>query len=310
MKIDLDDLLVPFQPDGIRYDSNDLLQSDVSHFTVEKFSDATHVLSGCPQDHGVLRNQGRPGAAGAPAAIRSIFYRLKPPKDGNEIFLVDLGDVKVDGVLEDVHIRLQSVVAYSLAAGKSVIVLGGGNDISFADGAALAETFGEIVCLKLDAHLDIRKSSSRNSGTPCRNLLDHDLIKPANLFEVGIQPWANSSHYLEEAKNLGIHITTLGEIHNIQGDPWNSLIASLPYLPLLAGLDMDSVRSSDAPGASAPSPVGFSAEEILAFADRIREHPAATVFEISEVNPVFDRDNCTARLAALAVYSYLYGRRE
>jgi formiminoglutamase len=309
MNLVLDDLLVPFQSDWTRHDSNDLLQSDVSYFTVEKFSEATHVLIGCPQDHGVLRNHGRPGAAGAPAAIRSIFYRLKPPKDSHEICLVDAGDIQVNGVLEDVHTRLQSVVAYSLAAGKSVIVLGGGNDISFADGAALAETFGEIVCVNLDAHLDIRKSPTRNSGTPYRNLLDNDLIKPSNLFEVGIQPWANSSLYLEEAQNLGIHITTLGEIHKTQGDLWDPLIASLPYLPLLAGLDMDCVRSSDAPGASAPSPVGFSAEEILAFADRIREHPAATVFEISEVNPVFDLDDCTSRLAALAVYTFLYGMR-
>jgi formimidoylglutamase len=308
MKIEIDGLLVPFQPDGSRHDSNDLLQSDVSHFTTEKFSEATHVVIGCPQDHGVLRNQGRPGAAEAPAAIRSIFYRLKPPEGANEIRLIDLGDVQVDGVLEDIHFRLQSVVAYSLAAGKSVIVLGGGNDISFADGAALAETFGEIVCLNLDAHLDIRKSPSRNSGTPYRNLLDQDLIKPTNLFEVGIQPWANSSHYLDEARNLGIHIKTLGEIHKTQGDPWD-LIANLPHLPLLAGLDMDCVRSSDAPGASAPSPVGFSAEEILAFVDRVREHPAATVFEISEVNPVFDLDSCTSRLAALAVYTFLYGLR-
>jgi len=306
---DLDDFLVPFVPDGARLDSNDLLQSDVSQFAVEKLSEATHVLIGCPQDHGVQRNQGRPGAADAPTAIRSIFYRLKPPHDRRDIRLVDLGDIKVDGGLEDIHTRLQSIVAYSLAARKTVIVLGGGNDISFADGSALAETFGEIVCLNLDAHLDIRKSPFRHSGTPYRNLLDQDLLKPGNLFEVGIQPWANSSHYLEEARNLGMQITTLSEIRKTKNDPWVPLITSLPTLPLLAGLDMDCVRSSEAPGVSAPSPVGFTAEEILGFAGCVRVHPAATVFEISEVNPAFDLDDCTARLAALAVYTFLYGLR-
>ena len=72
---------------------------------------------------------------------------------------------------------------------------------------------------------------------------------------------------------------------------------------------MDSVRSADAPGVSAPSPVGFTAEEILHLTDACHHQPKIGIFEISEVNPVFDRDNCTARLAALAVYTFLYGLR-
>src|SRR6516162_4042830 len=36
------------------------------------------VLLGFPQDEGVRRNHGRPGAALAPAAIRHWLYRLTP----------------------------------------------------------------------------------------------------------------------------------------------------------------------------------------------------------------------------------------
>lgn len=302
--------MIPFQPDRHRHDPHDRLLADAALFDLEELDRASHVLVGCPQDHGVRRNHGRPGAAGAPAAIRAALYRLKPPPEPGSCRLLDLGDIKVDGSLEDIHSRLQSVVARALAAKKTVIVLGGGNDISSADGAALAEVFGEIAAVNIDAHLDIRKSANRHSGTPYRNLLDQGLIVSGRLFAYGIQTWANSCEYLREAEELGLRITTYGEIRS-KGDrvAGESLLASLPPLPLLAGLDMDSVRSADAPGVSAPSPVGLNADEVLALIDGLRRHPAATLFEITEVNPVFDRDGCTARLAALAVYTFLYGLR-
>ncbi len=302
------DLLLPFQPDGDRHDPHDLLLCDVSFFALAELSRATHVLVGCPQDQGVRRNHGRPGAAGAPAAIRTMLYRLKPPSDHAGIRLLDLGDITTGGTLEDIHARLQTVVAFALQERKTVIVLGGGNDISYADGAAMAEVFAEIAAVNIDAHLDLRRGPCRHSGTPYRNLLEHGLIAPGNLFTIGIQPWANSAAYLQDAQDLGIRVSTLGEIRRLGADDFcRALIASLPSRPLLAGLDMDSVRSADAPGVSAPSPVGFTAEEVLVFADGVRRHPATSVFEISEVNPDFDRDGCTARLAALAVYTFLYG---
>jgi arginase family enzyme len=198
----------------------------------------------------------------------------------------------------------------ALSAGKKVIVLGGGNDISFADGSAMAGVFGEISVVYIDAHLDLRKSPCRHSGTPYRDLLDQGLLRPENLFAVGIQPWANSPEYLIDAEKSGLRIKTLAEVRRVGIETtFGNLLTSLHDRPLFVGLDMDSVRSADAPGVSAPSPVGFTAEEILHLTDACHHQPKIGIFEISEVNPVFDRDNCTARLAALAIYTFLYGLR-
>src|SRR5690348_7032416 len=64
------------------------------------------ILVGFPQDEGVRRNGGRPGAAAAPAAIRHWLYRLTPwdaAKGANlaALDLLDLGDVRLVGDLED-----------------------------------------------------------------------------------------------------------------------------------------------------------------------------------------------------------------
>jgi formiminoglutamase len=310
MTPEIKDLLVPVRIDLKSHDPHDQQVQEVTSFSVDDLPQATHVLIGCPQDQGVRRNHGRPGAAQAPAAIREMFYRLKPPLHHTPVRLLDLGDILVDGELEEIHERLQRVVKTVLSAGKKVIVLGGGNDISFADCAAMAGVFGEIAAINIDAHLDLRKSTCRNSGTPYRDLLDQGLLKPENLFAVGIQPWVNSPEYLSDAKKLGVGIQTLTEVRRMGVvTVMSGLFALLYGRPFFVGLDMDSVQSADAPGVSAPSPLGFTAEEVLHFADACHHHPATGVFEISEVNPAFDRDNCTARLAALTVYTFLYGLR-
>ncbi|BCS89813.1 formimidoylglutamase [Pseudodesulfovibrio sediminis] len=306
---DLLSLLTPPEMPGPSHDDNDILLRDVVSTSPDDLNAATHVIIGCPQDQGVARNHGRPGAAQAPAAIRQMFYKLKPATtEGNTI--VDLGDMDVSGELEAIHDRQQAMVTALLAAGKTVISLGGGNDISLPDASGVHAVYPEYAAINMDAHLDMRISDRRHSGTPYRNLIDAGALLPDHLYEVGIQTWANAPHYLDDARAMGVNIHPLTAIHAQRGTPFfTDLFTRLGTAPLFAGLDMDSVRASDAPGVSASCPVGFSARDILEFADRCRTQGNTAVFEITEVNPNFDIDGRTARLAALAVYAFIYGNQ-
>src|SRR4051812_24356861 len=86
------------------------------------YANASVVIVGCPQDEGVRRNNGRAGAANAPAAIREQFYKLTPFNINKRVF--DLGDVNLTGTLEETHDVLTSVVAQILRDGKRLIILG------------------------------------------------------------------------------------------------------------------------------------------------------------------------------------------
>ena len=58
------------------------------------------------------------------------------------------------------------------------------------------------------------------------------------------------------------------------------------------------VHAAEAPGVSDPSPMGLTAKEVCEIADVAARDPRTRILEISEVNPAFDRDGITAKLAA------------
>lgn len=302
------EMVRPFRIDFEAHDENDVFLKDVVLYDTDELAQATHVLVGCPQDVGVSRNNGRIGAAKAPQTIRTLLYRFKPPVADGGVRLLDLGDIDTSGGLEPSHERLHSVVSTLLREGKKVMTLGGGNDISLPDARACADVLGDIAAINMDAHLDMRKSDRIHSGTPYRNLIEGGHLTPSHFHEVGIQPQSNSPHYVQDAAEMGINIHTLSHVMQHGADMYfDELFELLSDRPLFAGLDMDSVRASDAPGVSAPSPVGFTAEEVLNFAARCQAYGKTGVFEITEVNPDLDVDNRTARLAALIIYTYMYG---
>jgi hypothetical protein len=123
-----------------RNDSNDPRMGEIVASDPERYGSAAIVILGCPQDEGVRRRDGRVGAADAPRAIREQFYKLTTNGVRQNIF--DLGDVTLGTTLEETHDTMTAVVTQLLKDGKRLIVLGGGNDISYADGVAVAEVFG------------------------------------------------------------------------------------------------------------------------------------------------------------------------
>jgi len=74
---------------------------------------------------------------------------------------------------------------------------------------------------------------------------------------------------------------------------------------LFWGFDVDAVGASDAPGTSAPSPIGLSAREFCGLAKFAGSLANTKIIEFTEVNPNFDIDNRTAKLVAVAMHNFL-----
>jgi formiminoglutamase len=291
-----------------RGDANDPRLGEVVASIESAYPQTECVILGCPQDEGVRRNRGRIGAAEAPAEIRRAFYRLTPFGIRAEI-LFDLGDTIIQPSLEETHDLHRSVVRQLLQDGKVVISLGGGNDVSYPDCAALADIFPDPLAFNIDAHFDVRADPERNSGTPYRQLLDEGLIAPEKFYELGYQPAVNSAIYFDDLKRRGVQIISLADLQAFGAlNKVEEILAMENATAIFWGFDIDAVRASDAPGVSAPAPIGLTGDELCALAYLAGRTPATRIIEFSELNPRHDIDGRTSRLVALAIHSFLIGR--
>jgi formiminoglutamase len=266
------------------------------------------VLLGCPQDEGVRRNGGRIGAAEAPDEIRRCLYKLGVQGlDGLRLF--DLGNTHIASTLEATHDRQREVVREVLADGKTLIVLGGGNDVSYPDCAGLADVEPGLLAFNVDAHYDVRADAPRNSGTPYRQLLEEGRVKSKRFYEMGSQPFANSPVYTRYLQEKGAHVVSLPDLR-AQGvnTAFERILATSDARAIFWGLDMDVVRAADAPGVSAPNATGLSGDELCAIAALASSDPRTRLLELSEVNPTYDLDQRTCRLAAVVIWSFLAAR--
>jgi len=295
-------------------DANDVRVGEIVSSKIKDYKAAEIIILGCPQDEGVRRNGGRIGAALAPDAIRTQFYKLS--NFGIKAKIFDVGDTVIQNTLEETHEIHTAIVKQILKDGKILIILGGGNDLSYADGRAMAEIFGfeNWLAINIDAHFDVRADVPRNSGTPYRQLLEENLLKPQNFCEFGWQKQSNSPVYFNYLGGRGVSLISLETIRktiNQDGFSFYSFIkTSLGFAAehtskkLFFGFDADSIRAADAPGVSAPSPIGLTAEEFIEMAYFAGENPQTKIIEFTEVNPKFDIDNRTAKLVAIAMHKF------
>ncbi len=203
--------------DGVFYtrnDPNDIRFGDIVLRDIDQYSTAQVVILGCPQDEGISRNRGRIGARFAPTEIRRDLYRYPVTQSHKHLILMDLGDMEITDTLEKTHELLTDTIRKLIADGKKVIVLGGGNDISYPDCLALAEETEKLLVLNIDRHLDVRADTPRNSGTPYRQLLEEGIIQPGMFHEFGINSFANSPRYLEYVLETGAGIHFLGDLRS------------------------------------------------------------------------------------------------
>lgn len=297
-----------------RGDKNDPRLGEIVHRNQDHYQAAEIVIVGCPQDEGVRRNGGRVGAAEAPDAIRSQFYKLTTFNIKRKIF--DLGNVKIGGSLEETHDTHAAVVAQILRDGKRIIVLGGGNDISYPDGVAMAEVFGPEwwIGVNIDAHLDVRLADERNSGTPYRQLLDEGHLKPTYFYEAGYQTHLTSPIYYEYIRSLGVNRISLEILRSraeadleLKEQIRSKFIGHSSSLNTFFGFDMDVVRMADAPGTSAPSPLGLRAGEFIQLVKYAASLANTKIIEFSEVNPKYDVDDRTTKLVAIGMHRFCTG---
>lgn len=268
------------------------------------------IVLGYPDDRGVDRNGGRLGASDGPDEIRKFLYNMTPdarhPFEGRQIW--DIGNLRSWSLnLVEAHEEARKALRSLRETGARVITLGGGHDWAYPDFADFKDRV-----LNLDAHLDMRPvtddaDASAHSGTPFRKILNARK-DGSNFGVIGLQRHCNASTHLEYAKSLRVSCVFLDEL------PWD-LEAQWTYLQNKLGLraesdrfamsvDLDAFPQSEAPGVSAPQALGLDPRLALRLIETLGQR--SRHLGIYELNPLYDRDGATARLAAKLIHAFLH----
>jgi formiminoglutamase len=270
------------------------------------------VLIGFPSDEGVKRNGGRPGAAEAPDTIRQALYKMTPDAEKPDQFIKliehtnDVGDVQVTGDVAADQEMLAKIVAAYLEQDIVPIILGGGHETAFGHFLGYAKAELETAILNVDAHTDVRplKNGQAHSGSPFRQAIEHESNCLEKYMAAGLQPHAVAQSHLKFIDNYNgqYYFKDETNITTISG-----LFHAHECENLMITFDMDAVDQAFAPGVSAPCANGLQPDVWLTAAYLAGRNEQVTSFDLSEVNPKFDRDGQTVRLAALTIWHFLLG---
>lgn len=283
------------------------------------------VIFGFDCDTGVSRNLGRPGAVHGPAALRKACSNL-PVHFLANFKLIDCGYISCsDGDLDLSQQELGRAVTAILATGYNLIVWGGGHELMFGHycgiknylsqlaensqqqagsslGRAKTHTLGII---NFDAHFDLRKpaASGATSGTGFWQAAEscRDAGVEFKYMALGIQKNSNTRSLFDIAEQLQVDYV---EAKYFSAE--NSLFVETKIAGFLESVDkiylticLDVFSAAFAPGVSAPAYTGIMPDSFFfRIYEMIIKSGKLVSTDIAELNPAFDRDHITAKLAA------------
>jgi formiminoglutamase len=241
------------------------------------------------------------GCGLAPDSIRKEFYKLH---QGNfTLKLVDLGNIQHGHRIEDTYFALTAVLVELLELNIVPIILGGGQDLTFAQYKAY-EKIGRIINIAaIDPHFDLGTSGEKLDS---RSYMSHIIMQQPNyLFNytnIGFQTYFVDQQAITLMKNLYFDTYRLGIVRSNMEE-----VEPMVRNADMISVDIGAVRASDAPGNANASPNGFYGEEICQIMRYAGLSDKLSSLGLFEINPRLDRQSQTAQLAGQMIWYFIDG---
>ena len=275
---------------------------------------------GVPMDLGADRR----GVDMGPSAIR--YARLKESLEKLGIAVTDHGNLRVPvpesatveqanakyyPIIKAVCEELAGIVRDVIGRGGFPLVLGGDHSIAMGTIAGVALARGKAPgVIWVDAHGDINTPLTSPSGNvhgmPVHFALESHAVDPSRMVFIGlrdvddgekraIRELGVKAFTMADVDRLGMS-TVVGEALAIVSDGENSVHVSF---------DMDGVDPQEAPGVGTPVRGGITYREAHLLMEGVAASGTLGSLEITEINPILDRENRTAILAVELILSAL-----
>ncbi|NSL89409.1 formimidoylglutamase [Chitinophaga solisilvae] len=255
------------------------------------------ILLGVGEERG--SETGRTGTHG-PDAIRREFFRLY--NWHRDIKLADVGNLRSGAFLADAYAALKTVAGELLQANKTIIILGGSHDLTYAQYKAYASQQLIIEATVADALIDLQEESALRSERYLMDILTEQPNYLRHYNHLGFQSYFVHPRMLETLDKLRFDCYRLGRIRENMEEAEPVLRHSD-----LFSLDINIIRHTDAP-ANNLSPNGFSGEEACSLARYAGMSSRLSSFGIYGYRPEKDKENLTARQISQMIWYFMDGR--
>lgn len=241
------------------------------------------------------------GSANGSDEVRRYLYQLFPPQ--SKIEICDLGNILPGERLEDTHYALKSVVGTLVRNNVIPIIIGGSQDLTFANFSAYEKLEQTINVLSVDRIFDLsRQQDSFHSEAYLNKIILHEPNYLFNYSNIGYQSYFLSENELDLMEKLYFDTYRLGMFRN-------NTSAAEPIIRNadMVSFDVSAIRQSDAPGSAMVGPNGFYGEEACQICRYAGMSDKLTSIGFYEFNPQFDRNGQTAHLVAQMVWCFFEG---
>ncbi len=232
--------------------------------------------------------------------IRKYFYQLAG--FSKKIKIYDLGNLKSGNTPNDLAIGLRDVIVELFSLNIIPIIIGNSEDILYPNYMAYQKFDKEINLVSIDSKIRITEDREKSYKSSLWRIIVENSESLFNFYNIGYQTHFVSSKiekYLADqlhfAYRLGYIRNNLKEVEPIFRDAD------------LIGLNISSIRQSDAFGQSNASPNGYYGEEICQLARYAGMSSKLSSFGIFDYNQQFDINLQTAHLIAQIIWYFVDG---
>lgn len=294
---------VDFNTIGFSKDSYDasMLISNVCFFHPDGNLDLTGVefaIVGVPESRNAYNNS---SCTLAPDEIRSQFYQLY--RWENEVKIVDLGNLILGKTVEDTYQVLSDILAFLIENKIIPIILGGSNDIAYANYRAYEKIEQVVNIVDVDSRFDLTQEEAdiRSDRYLNRIVLQQPnyLLNYAN---IGYQTYMNSPESIQLMNQLFFETYRVGTMRKDMEE-----IEPIVRNAEMMSIDISAVRRPDAPGNPNASANGFYGEEICQVARYAGVSDKLSSFGIYEYDPTLDTSFQTAQLISHILWYLVEG---
>ncbi|MCQ2272313.1 MAG: formimidoylglutamase [Bacteroidales bacterium] len=286
-------------PNG-KYDAAQLV-GNVCFFDPEGSVDLEGVefaILGVPESRNAVNNS---SCSMAPDEIRSQFYRLycwdKPVK------ILDLGNLILGETVEDTYQVLSDILSYLIENKIIPIIMGGSNDLAYANYRAYEKLEQLVNIVAVDARFDLGNEEGEiRSDCYLNKIVLQEPNYLLNYANIGYQTYMNSPESIHLMNQLHFETYRVGmmrqEMEEVEAIVRNAEMMSI---------DISAVRRPDAPGNPNASSNGFYGEEICQVARFAGVSDKLSSIGIYEYDPTLDSGFQTAQLIGHVLWYFIEG---